>query len=82
MSQYTQEQLDELLAFFRARKRSVEGLKLTDCPAAGRVPFPDRISREAQLGPGYLTDVVVVSRGHEQRSTDPVTWSGRFEVGS
>jgi uncharacterized protein (TIGR02217 family) len=43
-------------------------------------PFPDRIAYGASGGPGYQTDVVVVSSGHEQRN---ITWSqarGKWDV--
>jgi uncharacterized protein (TIGR02217 family) len=42
--------------------------------------FPDNISRGASGGPGYQTDVVVVSSGHEQRN---ITWPlgrARYDV--
>ncbi len=42
--------------------------------------FPENISRGASGGPGYQTDVVVVSSGHEKRN---ITWPlgrARYDV--
>jgi uncharacterized protein (TIGR02217 family) len=42
--------------------------------------FPESISYGAIGGPGYQTNVVIVSSGHEQRNADWDTARGRWEV--